>query len=188
MGRGAGPSLGPQVVVGLGNPGSAYRGTRHNVGQAVLDRLAQRAGVRFHGRGEVTLAEGAWGDARVYLAKSLTFMNLVGPCVARLLRDLDRDPAALIVVHDDLDLPFGRVRIRMRGRHGGHNGVRSLIETLGTTEFRRVKVGVGRPATREEVVDWLVTEGFSPGEQAALPAVLELAADRVLELVATWTG
>lgn len=182
-----GAGLGPQVVVGLGNPGPAYQDTRHNVGQAVLDVLADRLGVYFRARGGVRLSEARWNAHFVYLAKPLAYMNVVGPSVGRLLRDLDRDPAALIVVYDDLDLPFGRVRIRMKGRHGGHNGVRSLIETLGTTEFRRVKVGVGRPGSRDDVVDWVLA-GFSRGEGAALPAVLELAADRVLELVAAWTG
>jgi PTH1 family peptidyl-tRNA hydrolase len=175
------------VVVGLGNPGPAYRHTRHNIGQAVLDRLARRLETRFQRRSGASLAIGRWGTAEVVLAKPDAFMNVVGPSVGRLLRELDCDPRALIVVHDDLDLPFGRVRIRMKGRHGGHNGVRSLIETLGTTAFRRVKVGVGRPGSRDEVVDWVLTP-FSPEEEADLPAIVELAADRVLELIGAWTG
>ena len=183
----SGPPAGPQVVVGLGNPGPAYRDTRHNVGQAVLGVVAERFGVRFRLRGEVSLAETQWGSRRVYLAKPLAFMNIVGGTVARLLHDLDRDPAALIVVHDELDLPFGRVRVRLKGRHGGHNGIRSVIEALGTTEFRRVKVGVGRPAQREDVVDWVLT-GFNPEERTLLPGILDLAADRVVGLVAAWTG
>src|SRR5262245_14321736 len=108
-------------------------------------------------------------------------MNVVGPSVARLLDLLGLEPAALIVVYDDIDLPFGRVRVRHQGRHGGHNGVRSLIESLGTETFRRVKVGVGRPAGKDEVVDWVLT-GFLPDEQEALPGVVERAADAVLEL------
>jgi PTH1 family peptidyl-tRNA hydrolase len=89
-----------------------------------------------------------------------------------------------VVVYDDLDLPFGRVRRRYRGRHGGHNGVRSLIEHLGTEAFRRVKIGIGRPASKDEVVGWVLTE-FTPAEQEALPGVLEQAADAVLELLAS---
>jgi PTH1 family peptidyl-tRNA hydrolase len=178
---------GPQIVVGLGNPGPGYRDTRHNVGQAVVDRLADRLGVRFRRRGPAAVAEARWAGSALYLAKPQSFMNVVGPAVARLLRDLDLDPAALIVVHDDLDLPFGRLRQRQQGRHGGHNGVRSLIEALGTDAFRRVKVGIGRPATKDEVVDWVLT-GFTPEEQAALPPLLERAADLVLELAAHGQG
>jgi PTH1 family peptidyl-tRNA hydrolase len=172
----------PQVVVGLGNPGPEYRETRHNVGQAVLDRLASRLGVRFRIRGPAALAETEWQGARVYLAKPIAFMNVAGPSVARLLRLLALDPTALILVYDDLDLPFGRIRIRHKGRHGGHNGVRSVLDTLGTDAVRRVKVGVGRPTARDEVVDWVLS-GFTPEEREALPAILDRAADAALELV-----
>ncbi|HEV8308296.1 MAG TPA: aminoacyl-tRNA hydrolase [Methylomirabilota bacterium] len=177
------PSV-PQLVVGLGNPGPAYQDTRHNVGQAVLDRLAQRLGGRFRLRGPAVLAETTWNGAPLHLAKPVTFMNVVGPGVARLLRDLGLDPTTLIVVHDDIDLPFGRVRIRHKGRHGGHNGVRSLIDALGTEGFRRVKVGVGRPDTKDEVVDWVLA-GFDSAEREALPVILEQAADAVLRLAAS---
>ena len=173
----------PQVVVGLGNPGPAYRDTRHNIGQAVVDRLAERLHGRFRLRGPAQLAETGGSGEPLYLAKPLGFMNVVGPSVARLLDLLGLDPPALIVVYDDIDLPFGRVRVRHQGRHGGHNGVRSLIESLGTEAIRRVKVGVGRPATRDEVVDWVLT-GFLPDELEALPQVIERAADAVLEVAA----
>lgn len=172
-----------QLVVGLGNPGPEYRETRHNVGQAVLDRLARRLHCRFRNRGPAATAQAEWGAAPLYLAKPFAFMNVVGPGVARLLRELRLHPSALIVVYDDLDLAFGRVRIRQKGRHGGHNGVRSLIEALGTQEFRRVKVGIGRPTAKDEVVDWVLTE-FTDDEREALPGVLERAVDAVLELAA----
>jgi PTH1 family peptidyl-tRNA hydrolase len=170
-----------QVVVGLGNPGPAYRDTRHNLGQAVADRLAERLHGRFRLSGPAHVAEVTWAGEPLFLAKPVSFMNVVGPSVARLLRLLDLEPSALIVVYDDIDLPFGRVRVRHQGRHGGHNGVRSLIESLGTEAFRRVKVGVGRPASKGEVVDWVLT-GFLPDEREALPEVVERAADAVLEL------
>ena len=173
----------PQVVVGLGNPGPAYRETRHNVGQAVLDRLAERRPGRFERRGPAHVATIDWGGGPLYLAKPVAFMNAVGPAVAGLLRDLDLPPAALIVVHDDIDLAFGRVRVRHKGRPGGHNGVRSIIETLGTDAFRRVKVGIGRPATRDGVTEWVLSP-FPPEERDALPAVIERAANAVLELAA----
>jgi PTH1 family peptidyl-tRNA hydrolase len=175
-----------QLVVGLGNPGLAYRDTRHNIGHHVLDVLAGRLGGRFHPRGLALVAEAEHAGRRVALAKPLGFMNTVGPPVARLLATLGLEPAALILVQDDLDLGFGQVRVRLRGSHGGHNGVRSLVEALGTTEIRRVKVGIGRPAGRDEVVDWVLT-GFDAEERAGLAPVVDRAADRVLELVAAWT-
>jgi peptidyl-tRNA hydrolase, PTH1 family len=171
-------------VVGLGNPGPTYRETRHNLGHAVVDRLAERLGGRFRGHGPAAVAETQWADARLFLAKPSGFMNVVGPVVAQLLDDLRLDPAALVVVYDDLDLPFGRVRQRHRGRHGGHNGVRSLIEQLGTEAFRRVKIGIGRPVSRDEVVDWVLTE-FTAAERDALPGIIEQAADAVVELLAS---
>ena len=175
-----------QLIIGLGNPGPEYRGTRHNIGHAVLDRLARRFRGRFRVRGPAALTEGQWGDEPLYLAKPVAFMNVIGPSVARLLRSLDLDPSALIVVHDDLDLAFGRVRVRHKGRHGGHNGVRSVIQALGTEEFRRVKVGVSRPATpatKDDVVDWVLT-AFTPEERLALPAIVERAAEAALKLAA----
>ncbi len=173
----------PPIIIGLGNPGPDYRETRHNLGQAVLDRLATHLGGRFRLRGAAALVEGEWGGRRLYLAKPVAFMNVIGPSVARLLRALDLDPTALILVYDDLDLAFGRVRIRQKGRHGGHNGVRSVIEALGTEAFRRVKVGIGRPTSKEDVVDWLLTP-FTPEERRALPPILDHAAAAALELAA----
>jgi PTH1 family peptidyl-tRNA hydrolase len=176
-----------QVVVGLGNPTPDARQARHNVGQAVVDRLAQRFDCRLRRQGAALVGEARFADAPLYLAQPTSFMNVVGPVVARLLSDLQLDPGRLIVVYDDIDLPFGRVRMRHQGRSGGHNGVRSLIEALGTETFRRVKIGVGRPATREEVVDWVLTP-FSDEERAALPDVVARAADAVLELATHGQG
>ncbi len=177
---------GRQAIVGLGNPGSRYAATRHNVGHRVVDRLAERLGARVRLRGPAAVGEAAWEAHRLYLAKPVSVMNASGPSVARLLRLLDLGPPNLILVYDDLDLPFGHVRVRHRGRHGGHNGVRSILETLGTEEIRRVKVGVGRPAlpaTPDEVADWVLTP-FTPEERLALPAVVERAADLALALAA----
>ncbi len=171
----------PRVIVGLGNPGPEYRETRHNLGHRVVDLLAARLGVRFRLRGPAHVAEAVWEGAPLHLAKLVSFMNISGPPLARLLRLLDRDPSQLVVVYDDLDLPFGTVRTRLRGRHGGHHGMESILVTLGTQEVRRVKLGVGRPGTRDEIVDWVLTP-FSADEQAALPAVVERAADAALAL------
>ena len=120
-------------------------------------------------------------EVPLYLAKLVSFMNVSGPPLARLLRLLDATPSQLVVVYDDLDLPFGTVRTRQRGRHGGHHGMESILATVGTQEVRRVKIGVGRPATRDEVVDWVLT-GFSNEEREALPGVIERAADAALGL------
>jgi PTH1 family peptidyl-tRNA hydrolase len=173
----------PRVIVGLGNPGAEYRETRHNVGHRVVELLADRLDARFRLRGPAHVAEAAWHGAPLHLAKVMSFMNVSGPPVARLLRLLDATPAALVVVYDDLDLPFGTVRTRQRGRHGGHHGIESILTTFGTQEVRRVKIGVGRPATRDEVVDWVLTP-FSDEEREALPGVLERAADAALRLAA----
>lgn len=171
------------VVVGLGNPGPSYAETRHNVGHMVVDHLAARLGGRFQPRGPALVATVAWRSGPLHLAKLLTFMNASGPALARLLAVLDLDVRHLVLVHDDVDLPFGTVRVRRRGRAGGHHGVASVLEALGTLEIRRVKVGVGRPADREAVVAWVLS-AFDPEERSALPAVLGQAADRVLALAA----
>jgi len=180
---GGGGAAEPRVIVGLGNPGADYRETRHNLGHQVVERLAERFRARFRLRGPAHVAAVTWGGTPLHLAKVVSFMNVSGPPVARLLRLLDATPAALVVVYDDLDLPFGTVRVRQRGRHGGHHGMESILTTLGTQEVRRVKIGVGRPATRDEVVDWVLTP-FSAEEQEALPGVLERAADAALGLAA----
>lgn len=170
-----------RVIVGLGNPGAEYRETRHNLGHRVVEELADRLDARFRLRGPAHVAEAVWNGAPLHLAKLVSFMNLSGPPAARLLRLLDVTPEQIVVVYDDLDLPFGTVRTRQRGRHGGHHGMESILTTLGTQEVRRVKIGVGRPATRDEVVDWVLTR-FSDEEQAALPGVIERAADAALAL------
>jgi len=170
-----------RVIVGLGNPGPEYRETRHNLGHRVVEELAERFDARFRLRGPAHVAETVWHGAPLHLAKLASFMNLSGPPAARLLRLLDATPEQLVVVYDDLDLPFGTVRTRQRGRHGGHHGMESILTTLGTQEVRRVKIGVGRPATRDEVVDWVLTR-FSNEEREALPGVIAHAADAALAL------
>lgn len=171
-----------QLVVGLGNPGPDYAGSRHNIGRDIVEALGRQLKGRFRVRGQVALAEIGWEGAQLLLATPIAFMNESGPPVARLLRDLALDPAALIVVHDDIDLPLGTVRVRRKGRHGGHKGVRSLIEALGTQEFRRVKIGVGRPASKAEVVEW-VLNAFTPEERTALPEIEARAITAILDLV-----
>jgi peptidyl-tRNA hydrolase, PTH1 family len=175
------------VVVGLGNPGSEYRGTRHNFGQRVVDLLADRLHRSWRRQGQTMVARGQWRGSPLILVKPLTFMNVSGPVVAQALRREGADAADLILVYDDLDLPLATVRVRMKGSHGGHNGVRSVIETLGTDEIRRVKVGIGRPDRKEEVSDHVLTPVL-PEELSQVDAALATAAERVLELVARSGG
>jgi PTH1 family peptidyl-tRNA hydrolase len=175
-----------QAIVGLGNPGPEYRDTRHNVGQRVVEALARRLRARFAREAGHAIARGRWRGETVYLVKPNSFMNVSGPAVARISRKLRLGPADLIIVFDDLDLPLGKVRVRMRGSAGGHNGVRSLIEALGTEELRRVKVGIGRPAApgekRERVVDHVLSP-FYPDEVEAIGAAVDEAADQALKLL-----
>lgn len=170
------------VVVGLGNPGPEYRATRHNVGQRVLDLLAQMLNRSWRRDGPAMMARGPWRGEAVVLVKPLAFMNVSGPAVAEALRRQDADPADLILVYDDIDLPLGTVRVRMKGSHGGHKGVRSVIEALGTQEIRRVKMGIGRPDRKDEVADHVLAP-FEPEELPVVDAAVAAAAERVLGLI-----
>ena len=175
-----------QAIIGLGNPGPEYRNTRHNVGQRVVDGLARHVHARFAREGEHQVARGRWRGDTVYLVKLGSFMNVSGPAAARLCRKLHLGPADLVVVYDDLDLPLGKVRVRMSGSAGGHNGVRSLIESLGTSELRRVKIGIGRPGTpgadRGQIPDHVLSQ-FDPEELDAIDAACAEAVERALDLV-----
>jgi PTH1 family peptidyl-tRNA hydrolase len=175
-----------QAIIGLGNPGSEYRDTRHNVGQRVVDTLARRLHARFARETGHQVAQTEWQGERVYLVKPVCFMNISGPAVARLTRKLGLDPADLVIVFDDLDLPLGTVRVRMKGSAGGHHGVQSVIEALGTDAFRRVKVGIGRPLPpgqeRDRVVDHVLSP-FYQDERAAIESACGEAGDLALKLI-----
>jgi PTH1 family peptidyl-tRNA hydrolase len=172
------------VVVGLGNPGPEYRDTRHNVGQRVLEHLAagDLRGTRWQRDGAIELSEGRWRGDTVRLIKPQAFMNVCGPVVARALQRHGAGPEDLILVYDDIDLPLGTVRVRMKGTHGGHNGVRSVIEALGTADIRRVKVGIGRPEHKGDVPDHVLTV-FEPDERPAVDAAVAEAAQKILTLL-----
>jgi PTH1 family peptidyl-tRNA hydrolase len=175
-----------QAVVGLGNPGPAYRDTRHNAGHRVVEALAGPLHARWARERSQDVARGRWQGETVYLVKPRSFMNVSGPVVARWCRTAGLGPEDLIVVFDDLDLPLGRVRARMKGSAGGHNGVRSLIEALGTEGFRRVKVGIGRPGEpgrdRAEVTDHVLSP-FRPEEVPVMETACAEAVAQVLKLV-----
>jgi len=179
-----------QAIVGLGNPGSEYRETRHNVGHRVLDILAKRLHARFAREGRHAMARGRWQGEPLLLIKPTCYMNVSGPTVARLSRKLHLGPSDLIIVFDDIDLPLGKVRVRMKGSAGGHNGVRSLIEALGTDELRRVKVGIGRPVPpgerdrRHEVSDHVLS-AFDTEELSVVETACEEAAEQALKLAST---
>lgn len=171
-----------RVVVGLGNPGPEYRDTRHNVGQRVLDLLARMLKKSWRREGQAFVTQGQWRGETLYLIKPVAFMNVCGPTVARALRHVGAGPADLVLVYDDIDLPLGTVRVRMKGSAGGHNGVKSVIESLGTSEIRRVKVGIGRPDTKARVPDHVLTP-FDEDDLPAVDAAVAEAAERVLALV-----
>jgi PTH1 family peptidyl-tRNA hydrolase len=155
--RDFGPSL-DVLVVGLGNPGPEYAATRHNLGFMVTDRLASEWSAVWRSKFSGRVAETRDGDVRLALLQPQTFMNLSGRSVAAAMRFYKLGPDALVVVHDEIDLPLGDVRAKSGGGLAGHNGLRSLRDALGTAEFVRVRIGVGRPerGDRQPVADWLL--------------------------------
>ncbi|HEX5215504.1 MAG TPA: aminoacyl-tRNA hydrolase [Vicinamibacterales bacterium] len=168
-----------KLVAGLGNPGDRYRGTRHNVGFGVLDAIAGRHGLRFEtGPAEALQARWRRPDADVLLVKPLTFMNLSGQAVGELLRYFRIDPAEVLIVTDDVNLPIGRLRARPSGTEGGHNGLKSIAQHLGTIDYARLRIGVGRGDERRDLADH-VTARFEPDEQAAVDESIARAADAV---------
>lgn len=166
-----------KVVVGLGNPGKRYEGTRHNVGFEVVDLLARSAGVSgFASRFHAQIGEMREGDEKVLLVKPETFMNLSGQAV-RQVTDFYQVPVAdVLIVCDDVNLPLGKLRFRARGTHGGHNGLRDIQSHLGTTEYSRLRIGVDGPG--EDMVDHVLGR-FRPGEKAVIQDALILATQAV---------
>ena len=168
-----------KLIVGLGNPGREYRDTRHNVGFMVVDEIARRHGIDWaSGPSQITetLIAKRFGDEPVMVAKPLTYMNNSGDAVAGLVRYFDVNHDDLIVVVDEAALPFGRLRARPRGSAGGHNGLKSIIERLGTTEFSRLRLGVGRGDGRRDLADHVLAR-FERGEHADLETLITRAAD-----------
>ena len=169
---------GPALVVGLGNPGPEYAATRHNIGFHVVDVLAARAGGgRFsRHRTNADVLEGRLAGRRVVLAKPRTYVNLSGGPVAGLARYFSVPVADIIVVHDELDLGFGVVRLKRGGGEGGHNGLRSVSQSLGSKDYLRVRFGIGRPPGRQDPADY-VLKRFSATEAKELDLAIDLAAD-----------
>ena len=176
----------PFLVVGLGNPGPAYRGNRHNVGFMVLDLLAGRVGGRFSKhRARADVLEGRLGPLpapRVVLAEPRSYMNESGGPVAGLCGFYKIPVEQLVVVHDELDLPYGSLRLKRGGGDNGHNGLRSITRSLGSREYLRVRFGIGRPPGRMDAADYVLRD-FSPAERKDLDFNVDRAADAVEALV-----
>ena len=157
-----------RLVVGLGNPGSEYANNRHNLGFRVVDALADKHGLPFkRHKGKVRVAQGEIDGQDVILAKPQTFMNLSGGPVSRVRRRFDVSPEDILVVYDDLDLPLGRLRLRPEGGSGGHRGMRSILDRLGTHSFARLRIGIDRPSGRMDPADY-VLQAFSVDEEAVV--------------------
>ena len=168
-----------KLVVGLGNPGREYRETRHNVGFKVVDEIARRHDLTFAmapSQVPDAFVVKKFGAQPLLLAKPLTFMNRSGDAVSALSRYYGIEPADLLIVYDDIDLPFSRLRARARGSAGTHNGMRSVVERLGTTEFPRLRLGVGRGDSRRDLADHVLAK-FEPDEQSGLDEFITRAAD-----------
>ena len=174
--------MGPSaLIVGLGNPGLEYSATRHNMGFLCLDRLATKHRLRFTGkRAKSVLARGAINGNDVALAKPQTFMNLSGESVRELLRIYAMPTKSLLVVYDDVDLPVGTMRIRERGGPGTHNGMRSIVDEIGSTDFARLRIGVGMPTDGQNLADYVL--GLPSPEERTM---LDEALDRSVEAIET---
>jgi peptidyl-tRNA hydrolase, PTH1 family len=170
------------LVVGLGNPGPEYANTRHNVGFMLLDELSRRHRIAIkkpqHG---ARVGEGEIAGEPVALVKPLTFMNVSGRAVAPLLQRHSLLPDRLVVIYDDADLPLGKIRVRARGSAGGHGGIKSILASIGTAEFPRVRIGIGRSG-RGDLVDH-VLGGFRPDERDLLQHAIQRAADAVEQIL-----
>ncbi|HEU4850060.1 MAG TPA: aminoacyl-tRNA hydrolase [Terrimesophilobacter sp.] len=169
------------LVVGLGNPGPGYAANRHNVGEMVVAELGTRMPAKFkRHRANAMAAEvrAGMGGPKLILAGTNTYMNLSGGPVANLLTFYKLPPERLIVVHDELDIPFDTVRLKFGGGHGGHNGIRDIVSAVGTGDFIRVRVGIGRPPGRQDAAGFVLKD-FSSTERASLPSLISDAADAV---------
>jgi PTH1 family peptidyl-tRNA hydrolase len=171
------------LIAGLGNPGPEYAATRHNVGQMVLAELAGRVGARFKAhRTRSDIAEGRLAGQPVTLARPQSYMNLSGGSVAALAAFYKISPERTVVIHDELDLSFGVVRLKLGGGDNGHNGLRSITASLGTRDYYRVRFGIGRPPGRMEAATYVLRD-FTPTERKELPLMLDRCADAVETLI-----
>ncbi|HEY9582189.1 MAG TPA: aminoacyl-tRNA hydrolase [Savagea sp.] len=174
-----------KVIIGLGNPGKQYEKTRHNIGFQVIDELKDRWNVHSM----QTKFNGAYAtvhrpEGKVILVQPMTYMNLSGECVRPLIDYYGAEIEDIIVLYDDLDLPLGQMRLRLKGGAGGHNGMKSLIQHLGTQSFKRVRIGIGRPTGRQPIADYVLAP-FSKEEQLDVDTVVRRAADACEDALST---
>jgi peptidyl-tRNA hydrolase, PTH1 family len=171
------------IIVGLGNPGPEYAGNRHNAGRMAVDLLADRAGARFKAhRTRNDIAEGRLAGQPVTLARPHSFMNLSGGPVAALVKFYKSSPERVVVIHDELDVPFGVVRLKLGGGDNGHNGLRSITQSLSTRDYFRVRFGIGRPPGRMDAAAFVLRD-FSAAERKDLPFALDRCADATEALI-----
>jgi PTH1 family peptidyl-tRNA hydrolase len=169
-----------RLVCGLGNPGRHYRHTRHNVGFMVADEMAHRLGVAFRlWHRDCFLAEAGLNGEGLLILKPLTFVNLSGIAVSRVLVAYHATVRDLLVLCDDAELPFGKLRLRSRGSSGGHQGLASIASHIESTQFSRLRIGIGRPPGGEDLADYVLSE-FDPHERRELPTLIQRAADAAL--------
>ncbi|HXU82110.1 MAG TPA: aminoacyl-tRNA hydrolase [Polyangia bacterium] len=167
------------LVIGLGNPGSQYQDNRHNLGFMVVDELLRRGRAPApRSKFGAELSEAAAGGTKALFCKPMEFMNVSGQAVVRVSQFWKVTPAETVVVYDELDLPFGQLKLGAGGGHGGHNGVRSIIADWGTPDFARVRVGIGRPPAGHDPANFLLSD-FNRAERAQLPEIINQAADAV---------
>ncbi|HEY0876172.1 MAG TPA: aminoacyl-tRNA hydrolase [Vicinamibacterales bacterium] len=177
-----------KLVAGLGNPGRKYEGTRHNIGFDVLDVLARRHGAQWEmGPRGIEALVGRWRSHDTVLAKPLTFMNLSGGAIVALLQFYKIDPADLLVVVDDVNIDLGRLRLRPGGSAGGHNGLKSVIGSLGSDQFARMRIGVGRGDNRRDLADHVLAK-FDADERAIVAEMVDRAADAIELFIAEGIG
>jgi len=171
------------MIVGLGNPGEAYQQTRHNVGFMVLDRISQDQAIPLANcRFDHCYGLGAIGDRSVILAAPQAFMNRSGPPILRLLSYYGIAAKDVLIIHDDIELAFGRLKIKEKGGHGGHNGLKSVMDALGGGDFARLRIGIGRPARGSDVIDHVLGP-FSNQEKEMLDTVLARASDAAVTVL-----
>jgi PTH1 family peptidyl-tRNA hydrolase len=171
------------IIAGLGNPGSEYAGTRHNAGHMVLALLGERIGARFKThRSRCEVAEGRLAGQPVTLARPLSYMNLSGPPLSALAAFYKLQPSRIVVIHDELDIPFGELRLKLGGGDNGHNGLRSITSALGTRDYYRVRFGIGRPPGRLDPATYVLRD-FTPTERKELPYLIDRAADATEALI-----
>jgi len=179
-----------RLIVGLGNPGRSYQDSRHNIGFICLNHFARKQAIRFDRKqGKARIGSGEVAGEAVILAKPQTYMNLSGESVSRLVQKFDISLDNLIVVHDDLDLPLGKIRIRQGGSSGGHRGVESIIAALDDEAFLRLRIGIGRPGTdrlnqcgEDEIISYVLS-GFAPEEKEIVARTIPMVSDALLSLI-----